>query len=153
MTDWFFTSACLPLSINLLLNRACVCSAKVPWQGCVHLCTSWTPHGNQRVTFPPFLHTMRVLLPQMSCPVWAGSSQALQRLNHDWICFIWVQVVGTAVCLSIFWAKQAKVTDVLIWEHVRTKHWKSRYSECNYWNEDFGNQWLILAALRNLEGT
>lgn len=60
-----------------------------------------------RVTFPS-------LFPWCECcshsPVRAGSRWALQGLNRDWnhdikLSFIWVQVVGTAVCSSIFWAK------------------------------------------------
>lgn len=33
----------------------------------------------------------------------AESSQALWGLSHRWICFIWVQMVGTVVYLSILW--------------------------------------------------
>lgn len=36
--------------------------------------------------------------------------------------------------------KQAKVTNVVIGEHVRTEHQKSWYRECSYWNEGFRNQ-------------
>lgn len=33
----------------------------------------------------------------------AASRQVLQRPSHHWLCFIWAQMVGTVVCLSILW--------------------------------------------------
>lgn len=133
--------------------------AKVPCQGCVHLCTSWILMGIKGHLSIPF-PMMWVLLPQSR----VGRVQVSPAGTEPWLkpwhqTLFYLSTSGRNSCvlehlLSQSTAgKQAKVTD---W-------WYENMPGLNAGNHVTGNaitemktleiNWQILIALRNLEGT
>lgn len=136
------TSVCPPVSVNFFPDSClCLLSTCAPGGLCSFgqfLYSTWELecHISSRSSYEPCdLCAAPLKIAPSTGRVSAGACQALQGLSHRWVWFIWVQMVGRVVYLSILWlhlhlpkvqlsiAESAFTTDISVKYRQRWLSW------------------------------